>query len=62
MKYYVKYKVESRAIFEVEANNIEEIKKKAEEEFYDADFGVSEDIEGTIISIEDENGNYIYER
>lgn len=62
MKYYVTYKVEARYIAEVEADNIEEARNKANEEFCDADFGVAEDIDGEDIIIEDENGNYIWER
>ena len=62
MKYYVTYKVEARYIAEVEANNLEEARKKASEEFFDADFGVAEDIDGEDIIIEDENGDFIWER
>lgn len=62
MKYYVTYKVEARFIAEVEADDIEEAKKKAESEYVDADFGVAEDIDGEPIIIEDENGNYVWER
>lgn len=60
-KYWVTYKVEARYIAEVEANDIEEAKKKAESEYIDADFGVAEDIEGEPIIIEDEKGNYVWE-
>lgn len=62
MKYYVTYKVEARYIARVEADNIEEARNKAGEEFFDADFGVAEDIDGRDIIVEDENGNYIWER
>ena len=62
MKYYVKYKVEARYIAEVEADSIEEARSKASEEFCDADFGVAENIEGEDIIVEDEDGNYIWER
>ena len=62
MKYYVTYKVEARYIAEVEADSIEEARNKASEEFSDADFGVAEDIDGEDIIIEDENGNYVWER
>lgn len=62
MRYYVTYKVESRYIAAVEADSIEEARKKASEEFSDADFGVAEDIGGEDIIIEDENGNYVWER
>lgn len=54
MKYYVTYKVE--------ADSLEEAKKKAQEEFCDADFGDAEDIDGEDIMVEDEDGNYVWER
>ena len=62
MKYYVTYKVEARYIAEVEADNLEEAMKKAEWEYMDADFGVAEDIDGEKIIVEDENGNFIWEK
>ena len=62
MKYYVTYKIEARYIAEVEADSLEEAKSKAESEYIDADFGVAEDIEGEYIIIEDENGNYVWEK
>ena len=61
-KYWVTYKVEARYIAEVEADDIEEAKKKAESEYFDADFGVAEDIDGEPIMVEDENGNYLWEK
>jgi hypothetical protein len=61
-KYWVTYKVEARYIAEVEAEDIEEAKRKAESEYVDADFGVAEDIEGEPIMVEDENGNYLWEK
>ena len=62
MKYYVTYKVEARYIAEVEADSLEEARRKANEEFCDADFGVAEDIDGEDIIVEDYNGNFIWER
>ena len=62
MKYYVTYRIDARYVVEVEANDIEEARKKASEEFCDADFGVAEDIDGEDIIIEDEDGNYVWER
>lgn len=62
MKYYVTYKVEARYVAEVEADNLEEAMKKAESEYIDADFGVAEDIDGEKIIVEDENGNYVWEK
>ena len=62
MKYYVTYKIEARYVKEIEADNLEEARSKESEEFSDADFGVAEDIDGEDIIVEDENGNYIWER
>jgi phosphomannomutase len=62
MKYYVTYKVEARYIAEVEADSLEEAMVKAESEYIDADFGVAEDIDGEKIIVEDENGNYVWEK
>ena len=36
--------------------------EKAESEYIDADFGVAGDIDGEAIIVEDENGNYIWEK
>lgn len=62
MKYYVTYRIDARYIAEVEANSLEEARRKANEEFCDADFGVAEDIDGEDILVEDYNGNFIWER
>ena len=62
MKYYVTYRITARYIAEVEADSLEEARKKAEREYWDADFGVAEDIDGKDIIVEDENGNYVWER
>ena len=62
MKYYVTYKVEARYIAEVEADSLEEAMNKAEEEYIDADFGEAEDIDGEAIIVEDESGNFIWEK
>ena len=66
--YTVNYKVEARFCTEVEMlrcrnpkEHIEEIKKLAAANFSDADFGDAFDIDGIEISIEDENGNIIWE-
>ena len=62
MEYYVTYKIDARYIAKVEAENIEEAKKKAEGKFFDADFGAAEDIDGEAIIIEDQDGNYVWEK
>lgn len=62
MKYYVTYKIDARYIAEVEADSIKEALEKAESKYCDADFGVAQDIDGESIIIEDENGNFVWER
>lgn len=61
-KYYVKFKVDARFVAEVEAESLEDAKKKATEAFQNADFGEAEDIDADMISVTDENGNYLYEK
>lgn len=62
MKYYVTFKIDARYIAEVEANSLEEALEKADDAYMDADFGVAEDIDGEAIIVEDEKGNYVWER
>ena len=62
MKYYITYKIEARYIAEVEVDNLEEAMKKAELEYLDANFGEAGDIDGEMIVVEDEKGNFVYEK
>lgn len=62
MKYYVTYKIEARYVAEVEADSLEEAMEEAELEYLDANFGEAADIDGEQIIVEDENGNFIWER
>ena len=62
MKYYVTYRIDARYIAEVEADSLEEAKRKADEEWCDADFGAAQDIDGEPIIVEDENGNFVWEK
>ena len=62
MKYYVTFKIDARYVAEVEADSIEEALKKADSEYYDADFGVAEVIDGESIIVEDENEDFVWER
>lgn len=62
MKYYVTYAIAARFVAEVEADNLELAKKEAQNQYWDADFGVAADIDGEQIIVEDENGNYIWEK
>ena len=62
MKYYVTYRIDARYTAEVEANSLEEAMDKARDEYYDADFGVAEDIDAATVIVEDENGNFVWEQ
>ena len=53
--YFVKMKIDARYTTEVEADSLEEARKKAEENFSNADFG-------NVVVIEDSDGNYVYEK
>ena len=55
-------KVEARFVAEVEAESQEDARVAAIEQWQDADFGVAEDITGECIIVEDENGNYVWEK
>lgn len=60
MKCYVTYRITAKYIAEVEVDdphNLKQIRQKANEKFSEADFGDAQDIDGTAISIEDEDGN-----
>ena len=61
MKYFVKMRVDARFIAEVDTDSIEEAKEKAEKAFSDADFGEASDIDGKVVAIEDNDGNFVYE-
>ena len=62
MKYYVTYRIDARYVAVVDADSLNEALEKAEQEYYDADFGEAQDIDGKAIVVEDKNGNYIWER
>lgn len=65
MKHFVTFRLDARFVAKVDTKNpkdIEEIKKKAVQVFESTDFGEAEDIDGEPIIIEDEDGNYIWEK
>lgn len=62
MKMYVTMKIEGYFTTGVEADNPKEAIKKAIDNFYEADFGQLADIEGDAVKVEDEVGNFLYER
>ena len=61
MKYYVKYAVKARYLAEVEADSLEAAMRLAEDKFFEANFGEAEDIDGDVIYVEDNDGNYVWE-
>ena len=61
-KFYVTYKIDARYVAEVEADSLEEAQAKADAEFADADFGEAKDIDGESIIVENEDGDYVWER
>ena len=62
MTYYVTFKIDARFVAGVEADTLEEARKKAKEAFTDVDFGEATDIDGEAIIVEDERGNYVWEK
>lgn len=61
-KMYVTMKVEGRFVVEVDTDNIEEAKKLANEAFMEANFGELSDIDAEAIIVENEEGDYIWEK
>lgn len=59
---YVTFKIDARFIAKVEAVSVEDALAKANVKWQDANFGVAEDIDGEAIIIEDENGEYLWEK
>lgn len=57
MIYYVTYAIDGRFTCEVEADNPKDAKNKAEEKYYDADFGDLECVDAYPVNCEDEKGN-----
>ena len=60
--YYVTLRVEARYITKVEANDIDEAKQMAMDNWIGADIGDLEDTTGEVVVIENETGDYIYEK
>lgn len=61
--YYVTFAIDGRSTFKVEASDPESAKCEAECEFQAADYGeYLEFVDSKIISVEDEQGNIVYER
>ena len=60
--YFVMHKINARFVSEVQAENIDEAIREAEAKFIDADFGDAEDIDAEAFRVEDEAGNYVWEK
>lgn len=61
-EYYVTLKIDARYVAKVNAASIDEAKKKAIESYENADFGEAADIDGEAIIVEDEDGEYVWEK
>ena len=61
-RFYVTYKINARFVAAVTANDLEEAKSAAEAAYMDADFGEAADIDGEPIIVEDEYGNFVWEK
>ena len=59
MKYLEGIAVDGREYVEVEANDLDEARNKANDMVCEVNFGKLEDINWNAISAEDENGNFI---
>lgn len=57
MKYYVGIAVDGRVYIEVEANDLNEAREKANDIMMDTDLGQLECIDWNVINAEDEKGN-----
>lgn len=62
MDYYVTYKVDARHVVKVNANSLDEARKKAELINQHTNFGELETVETEIVTIEDSDGNYLCEQ
>ena len=61
-EYFVTFRVDARFEATVCAFSTEEALKEAQARFADADFGEATDIDGEVIIVEDEDGNYVFEK
>ena len=61
-RYYVTYRFEARYMVGVDAKTPEEALRLAKDEYMGADFGLAEEIDGEPIIVEDEHGNYVWEK
>ncbi len=62
MKYYVTWSIVGRYIAEVEAEDEREAREKSLEKFWGASFGELKDIDGYPVIVEDERGDFVWEK
>lgn len=60
--FYVTYRIDAMYIAKVHADTVEEAKQTAQSEWEMADFGEAQDIDGEPVIVEDEDGNYVWEK
>ena len=60
--YYVTIKIDARAVVPVRATSYEEAMQKAKDDFIDLNLNEIEIVESDVILVEDEDGNYAYEK
>ncbi len=60
--FYVTFKIDARYIAEVKAKDAQEALQKAQSAYLDADFGAAEDIDGKPIIVENEHGDFVWEK
>ena len=61
-EFYVTFRIDGRFQTKVTAENLDAAKTAAIENFYDANFGVLECVDSEIVVVEDEQGNFVYEK
>ena len=60
-KFFATYRITGRYEAAVEGDNIKDILADGEAKYCDADFGGIEIVNGKLVHVEDEHGNYVYE-
>ena len=60
--FYVTYKVTGEYVTKVEAESVEKALKEAEENYYSANFCELQNIDGKAVIVEDEEGNFVWEK
>ena len=62
MTYYITFKVEGRYVAPVEADSLEQAKKLGEQEMWVANLNEMDFVETELVMVEDEKGDYLYEK